>query len=63
MDTYRISTFLHKDKDSKGEKLTFGPMWDYDLAFGNANYYGGDSPQGWVYKSISPDNYYQPPFW
>jgi len=38
-------------------------MWDYDLAFGNANYYGGDSPQGWVYKSISPDNYYQPPFW
>jgi hypothetical protein len=63
IDAYRISTFLHKDKDSKGGKLTFGPMWDYDLTFGNANYYSGDSPQGWVYKSISTDDYYQPPFW
>jgi len=63
IDAYRISTFLHKDKDSKGGKLTFGPMWDYDLTFGNANYYSGDSPHGWVYKSISADDYYQPPFW
>lgn len=63
IDAYRISTFLHKDKDSKGGKLTFGPMWDYDLTFGNANYYSGDSPQGWVFKSISTDDYYQPPFW
>ena len=38
-------------------------MWDYDLTFGNANYYSGDSPQGWVFKSISTDDYYQPPFW
>ena len=63
IDAYRISTFLYKDKDSKGGKLTLGPMWDYDLTFGNANYYGGDTPQGWVYKSISADDYYQPPFW
>lgn len=63
IDAYRISTFLYKDKDSKGGKLIFGPMWDYDLTFGNANYYGGESSQGWVYKSISADDYYQPPFW
>lgn len=63
IDAYRISAFLYKDKDSKGGHLTFGPMWDYDLTFGNANYYGGDSPQGWVYKSISPDDYYPIPFW
>jgi len=63
IDAYRISTFLYKDKDSKGGKLSFGPIWDYDLSFGNANYYDGDSPEGWIYKSISPDDYFQPPFW
>lgn len=63
IDAYRISKFLYKDKDSKGGKLTLGPIWDCDLSFGNANYYCGDSPQGWVYKSIGADDYYQPPFW
>ncbi len=63
IDAYRISAYLYKDKDSKGGRLTFGPMWDYDLSFGNANYYGGDTPQGWVFKSISPDDYFPVPFW
>ena len=38
IDAYRLSTYMYKDKDSKGGKLTFGPVWDYNLAFGNANY-------------------------
>lgn len=63
IDAYRISTFMHKDKDSKGGKLAFGPVWDYDLSFGNANYYSGESTSGWVVNAIDPNDYYQIPFW
>ncbi|MBK8636635.1 MAG: CotH kinase family protein [Saprospiraceae bacterium] len=28
MDGFRISTFMHKDKDSRGGKLKMGPAWD-----------------------------------
>ncbi|MDZ7319818.1 MAG: CotH kinase family protein [candidate division KSB1 bacterium] len=34
IDAYRISNFMHKDRDSKGGKLTEGPIWDFNLAFG-----------------------------
>lgn len=33
----RRSTYLYKKRDGK---LTFGPVWDFDLAAGNANYIG-----------------------
>ena len=31
--------YMYKDK---GEKLKFGPVWDYDLAFGNADFGGAE---------------------
>ncbi len=43
IDAYRLSTFLYKDKDSKGGKLKIGPVWDYNLAYGNANFCNGDA--------------------
>ncbi len=45
VDAYRLSAFFYKDKD---EKLTMGPLWDYNLAFGNADYYEAFDPRGWV---------------
>lgn len=50
VDGYRLSTFLHKEKDSKGGKLRMGPMWDFNLAWWNADYCGGDNPEGWQYE-------------
>ncbi len=50
VDGYRLSTFFHKEKLSKGGKLKAGPAWDYNLAWWNANYCGGDSDTGWVYQ-------------
>jgi len=52
VDGYRISAYFHKDKDSKGGKLTAGPLWDYNLAFGNpnSNYYTGTSYIGWMFN-------------
>ncbi len=38
VDAYRCSTFLHKQRDSKGGKIRMGPVWDYDLAWHNANF-------------------------
>jgi hypothetical protein len=41
---FTSSVFIHKPRDGK---LTFGPLWDFDLSAGNVNYNGNDSPQGW----------------
>ncbi len=35
-----------------GEKLKMGPIWDFDIAFGNINYNGNEKPEGfWVKNS------------
>ncbi len=47
IDAYRLSTFIYKDRDTKGGKLTMGPVWDFNLAFGNANYYYAWRTDGW----------------
>lgn len=47
VDGYRISTFLHKERDDKGGKLKAGPLWDFNLAWGNANYCQGGLTTGW----------------
>lgn len=48
IDGYRVSVFFHKDKDSKGGKIKLSPFWDYNLCFGNANFYGGGIINGWT---------------
>ena len=50
VDGYRLSTFIHKEKDSKGGKLRMGPMWDFNLAWWNADYCDGDVSTGWAYQ-------------
>ena len=48
IDGYRLSTFLHKDKDSNDGRLVAGPIWDFNLGFGNANYDEGWDTEGWI---------------
>ena len=38
---------------SKGGKLKMGPLWDFDLAFGNVNYNGCDKPEGFWVKNVT----------
>jgi len=59
VDAYRLSTYFHKDKDSKDGKLTAGPVWDYNLAFGNGDYCGGDITTGYEYYQCPGNS----PFW
>lgn len=65
VDGYRLSTYMFKDKQSRGGKLTMGPVWDYDLAFYNANYCRGSDTVGWAWQfnTTCPGDFYQIPFW
>jgi hypothetical protein len=50
VDGYRSSSFMYKDRDSNGGKLTCGPMWDFNLSYGNADYCEAYSLEGWQYN-------------
>lgn len=65
VDAYRLSTFLYKDRDNRDGKLYFGPIWDFNLAFGNADYCQGGLPTGWAwdFNSFCPDDFWLIPFW
>lgn len=60
-DGYRISTYMYKDKDSKGGKLTLGPVWDFDIAWSNAYFAGATDPAGWQYQAF--DTQFPMPIW
>ena len=62
VDAYRLSTFMHKDKNGK---LTMGPIWDFNLAFGNADYCSGGETNVWSYKfnERCSGDFWLVPFW
>lgn len=62
VDGYRISTFMHKDKN---EKLKMGPIWDFNLAWGNADYCSGGETDVWAYEfnERCPGDFWFVPFW
>ena len=62
IDGYRLSTYMNIDID---QKIKMGPIWDFNLAFGNANYCDGANTEGWLYNfnSICPGDIWQVPFW
>ena len=37
LDANKSSFYLFKDADAVSDKLYFGPVWDYDIAYGNYN--------------------------
>ncbi len=67
VDGYRLSSYLYKDKESLGGKIKMGPAWDFNIAFGNADYLNGWMTNGFVYKAMENDggknDAWQVPFW
>lgn len=70
VDSYRLSTFFYKDRDSRNPKMFAGPVWDFNLAFGNADYYEAYLTSGWVLEYVSDfnnmpywENFYIPFWW
>jgi len=65
VDGYRLSTFMYKDKDSKDPRLHLGPIWDFNLAFGNVDYCIGPGTTGWAldFNNYCPGDYWVIHFW
>ena len=50
VDAYRLSTYLHKDKDSNNGGLKLGPLWDFNIAYGNCHDFNGYHPENFMYS-------------
>lgn len=48
-DGYKLSSYVHKDKDSKGGKLVAGPIWDFDQTYGVSLVCSNNISTGWTY--------------
>ena len=49
IDGYVFSTYWHKDRAGK---IRAGPIWDFNIALGNANYAQGERADGWNYDVV-----------
>ncbi len=54
VDGFRFSTFYHKDR---GGKIRMGPLWDWNLSFGNCNGKQGYMPEGWLWPQLDDKEY------
>ncbi|HSU55339.1 MAG TPA: CotH kinase family protein [Candidatus Dormibacteraeota bacterium] len=54
IDGFRFSTFYYKDR---GGRLNMGPIWDWNLSFGNANSRDGVNPEGWYWSQLDDRQY------
>ena len=55
VDAYGLSTYIYKDKESINNKLTAGPIWDFNHGFGNCDYYKAWETDGWNINYIYDD--------
>jgi subtilisin-like proprotein convertase family protein len=63
VDAYWLSTFFYKNKNSQGGKIKAGPIWDYDLSWGNADYNFGYYPGGWHWEEYAQGFDVLPFYW
>lgn len=65
VDGYRLSTFFYKQRDSDGGKLVMGPIWDFNIAFGNVDYCSFAPPTGFAFEFNKHCNqdFWLVPFW
>lgn len=60
VDGYRLSSYLYKGKN---DRINCGPIWDFNLTYGNADYYNGWRTEGFQYNANLGTDYWQNPFW
>jgi len=54
-DGYKLSTYLHKDKDSKDGRLKMGPIWDFDQTYGLSTVCSSHITDGWTFLQNQDD--------
>jgi len=60
VDGYRLSAYLYKGKN---DRVNCGPIWDFNLTYGNADYYNGWQTTGFQYQAYLGNDGWQNPFW
>jgi len=63
VDGYRLSTFFYKEKITDGNKIHMGPLWDFNLAWRNADYCGNNLNGGWAYRFTDFCQWDMPNWW
>jgi hypothetical protein len=56
IDGYRLSCYFYLPI---GGKLTFGPLWDFDIAYGNVDLYEGWKTEGFQYVAENRINWFK----
>ena len=62
VDAYRLSTYIYKDKESVDNRLTAGPVWDFNHGFGNCDYGETWEVDNWLLE-YNPEGGDQMAFW
>ena len=60
VDGYRLSSYLFKDKNGV---LNCGPIWDFNLTYGNVDYCNGWITNDFEYNVDLGGDFWQNPFW
>jgi hypothetical protein len=66
VDGFRLSAFMYKDRDDNDPRWTMGPIWDYTISYGNADYYNAQYSSGWWiddFEIVGRGDYSQIPFY
>jgi len=64
VDKYRFSSYFYKEKDSKGGEIFAGPIWDFNLGYGNVDYWqSGLLTSGWLFQEVDPGEYSRVFWW
>jgi hypothetical protein len=58
-DSYLYSSYLYKEKDKDGDlgQIVYGPLWDFDLCFGNSIWQEGHQSDGWQFEYYSNNRF------
>lgn len=49
-DSYLFSSYMYKDRSDINPRIQYGPLWDFDLCFGNAHWQDGDKINKWQFE-------------
>ena len=53
VDKYRYSSYFYKKKESKGGEIYAGPPWDFNLGYGNVDYWNeGLLTNNWLFDDV-----------
>ena len=59
-----VTAHFYKKKDSDGGKLFAGPIWDFDLSYGNVDYFAMSlATEGWLYPHYGPNEGFPMHWW